>query len=311
MVKGKSVFNITYCKPANAAAWAGFMGHDKSISRIVNIYDPAQFPISCLGTDVKITVTNQHHLHVTRLKAGQQGFKLEVTEPELLGLVRFGVTHTDEFMQKIILACNLILKEALFSTSMIDPSPAEIVLENPPNTSKVEKTPAGSKIIISNVPLLRDTVVSTVDELDEAKVIDVLQNVHAVLGYGSKPPLKIHNLQKSLTAYGDGMQATSALQMFKRIYEAMELAVNFDGSNSGGSDLDKMVKHIIGDNTIPIATFRNFNNSTKHSSKDANRADYETGKANINRYTRTLRSITTTVILCRLKHASTLVKHVM
>ena len=125
----------------------------------------------------------------------------------------------------------------------------------------------------------------------------MLQKVHVILDYSDRPPLKIRSLQKSLNAYGEGIQATSALHVFKGIYEAMELAINSDGSNSKGPDFDKKVQRIIGDNTIPIDAFRNFNNSTKHSGKDGHRADYETGKANINRYSRTLRSITTTAIL--------------
>ena len=119
------------------------MTNSKSVSKTINAYDPAQLPRPGLKTDVKITVTNQRHLHVTKLKTGQQGFKLEVTEPELLGLVSFDDAHTDEFMQRVILACNIILKEATFSTSLIDSSHAGVVLENPSSTSKVEKTPTG------------------------------------------------------------------------------------------------------------------------------------------------------------------------
>ena len=275
----------------------------KSVSKIVNAYDPAQLPTPGRGTDIEITVANQCHLHVTKLDTGQQGFKLEVTEPELLGLKSFDDKHTNEFMRRVILACNLILKKAAFSTSSIDSLHAGVVLKSPQSTSKVKKTPTGSKITITEVVSLRDSLSLTVgfsDELDEKKVIDILQKIHAVFDYGGSPPLEILNMQKSLDAYLRGIQATDASHVFKGLYEAMELAVNFDRSDRKDKDFDMEVRRIMGDSTISIGVFRRFNNRTKHPDNNEQHKVYETGKANIDRYICTLRPITTTTILCRL-----------
>ena len=267
------------------------------------MYELAQLPGPGLETDAKITITNQHHLYVTQLEMGQQGFKLEVFEPNLLGLSSFDDTHANEFMRRVILACNLILKRAVFSTSSIDSSHAGVVLEYMPGTSKVEKTPTGWKVENTETFSIRDSVllkVGFINELDEKKVIDVLQKIHVVYDSGNNSSSKILDMQKALDAYQAGMQSTGALHAFKGMYEAMELAANSNGPRSEGPIFDKKVQRLIGDNTAQIGVFKNFNNSTKHSGKPKHTADYERGKANINKYIRDLRPITTAVVLCRL-----------
>ena len=96
------------------------------------------------------------------------------------------------------------------------------------------------------------------------------------------------------------MQATGALHAFKGMYEAMELAANSGGPRSEGPIFDKKVQRLIGDSTAQIGVFRNFNNSSKHSGKTKHNADYENGKADINKHIRALRPIATMVVLCRL-----------
>lgn len=279
------------------------MTNSQSVSKTISMHDPAQLPGPGHRTDIKITVIDQHHLHVTELDANQQSFKLEVTEPDVLGLASFDDAHTNEFMRRVILACNLVLKRAAFSTSSIDSSHAGVVLEGTPGTSKVEKTPTGSKVTITETVSIRDSaswVVGFSNELDEKKVIDVLQKIHVVYGYGVNPPSKILDMQTASDAYQEGMQSTGALHAFKGMYEAMELAANSNGPRSEGPIFDKKVQRLVGDNTVPIGVFRNFNNSTKHSGKPKHNADYEKGKAHINKYIRDLRPITAAVMLCRL-----------
>ena len=279
------------------------MAKCKSVSKTINVHDLAQLPGPGLEADPTITVTNKHHLHVTELDASQQSFKLEVTEPDVLGLAIFDDTHANEFMRRVILACNLILKRAVFSTSSIDSSHAGVVLEYMPGTSKAEKTPTGLKVVNTETFSIRDSVllkVGFINELDEKKVIDVLQKIHVVYDSGNNSSSKILDMQKALDAYQGGMQSTGALHAFKGIYEAMELAANSDGPRSEGPAFEKKVQRLINDSTAQIGVFRNFNNSSKHSGKTKHTADYERGKANINKYIRDLRPITTAVVLCRL-----------
>ena len=206
-------------------------------------------------------------------------------------------------MRRMILACNLILKRALFSTSSIDSSHAGVILEDTPDTSKVEKTQTGSKVEFTEHLSIRGSVrlkVGFTNDLDEKKVIDVLQEIHAVYDSGSNPPPKTLDMQRALDAYQSGMQATNALHACKGMYEAMELATNSDGSDSGGQNLDKKVQHLINDKTIQSDIFRNFNSSSKHSGRPKHGPNYVKGKTNINKYIRDLRHIATTVILRRL-----------
>lgn len=279
------------------------MANGSSVSKTISVHDPAQLPGPGHSTNIEITVTNQHHLHVTKLDADKQILKLEVTEPDALGLASLDDMHTNEFMRRIILACNLVLERAAFSTSSIDSSHAGVVMGSQPSTSKVEKTLTGLEVTLIETVSVRDSsswVIGFSNELDEKKVIDVLQKIHVVYGSDGNPPSKIFDMQKALDVYQGGMQATGTLHAFKGMYEAMELAVNSDGPSNEGLDFDKKVQHLIGDNAAQIGIFRNFNNSSKHSGRTKYNADYEKGKANINKYIRDLRPIVTTAILSKL-----------
>ena len=273
------------------------------MSKTISVHEPAQLPRPGQSTDIEIVVINQHHLHVTKLDADKQILKLEVTEPKVLGLASLDDAHADEFIRRVVLACNLVLKSAAFSTSSIDSSHAGVILEGMPSTSKVEKTPTGSKVEITDVVTTRDFwsfKISFSDDLDEKKVIDVLQKIHAVYDSGNNSPSKTLDMQKALDAYQSGMQATAALNAFKGMYEAMELAANSDGPRSEGPAFEKKIQRLTSSSTAQIGTFRNFNNSTKHSGRARHNADYEKGKAGINKYIRDLRPVTTAVMLCRL-----------
>ena len=279
------------------------MANGSSVSKTISVHDPAQLPGPGYSTNIEITVINQHHLHVTKLDADKQILKLEVTEPDVLGLASLDDMHTNEFMRRVILTCNLVLERAAFSTSSIDSSHAGVVMGSQPSTSKVEKTPTGLEVTLPETVSVRDSsswVIGFSNELDEKKVIDMLQKIHVVYGSGGNPQSKIFDMQKALDAYQGGMQATGTLHAFKGMYEAMELAVNSDGPRSEGPSFDKKVQRLIGDNTAQIDIFRNFNNSSKHSGRTKHNADYEKGKANINKYIRGLRPIATAVMLCRL-----------
>ena len=274
-----------------------------SVSKMINVHEPAQLPGPGRSTDIEITVSNQSHLHITKRDADKQILKLEVTEPKVLGLTSFDDAHTNEFMRRVVLACNLVLEDAAFSTGSIDSSHAGVVTESHPSTSKVEKTPTGSKVEITDVITTRDSLslkISFSNDLDEKKVIDMLQRIHAVYGSGNSPPSKTLDMQKALDAYQAGMQATNALHAFKGMYEAMELAANSDGPRSAGTDFDRKVQRLINDSTARIGVFRDFSNSSKHSGKPKHNAAYERGKADINKYIRELRPVATAVVLCKM-----------
>ena len=80
----------------------------------VCVYDPAQPPAPGLSQNVKITVVNQRHMSVIEPNDDSSSFRLKVAEAGLLGLDSIEDSHINEFMYKVILACNLTMKRAAF-----------------------------------------------------------------------------------------------------------------------------------------------------------------------------------------------------
>ena len=276
-----------------------------SVNKLVYAYDPSQLPRPGRKSNIKIKVANQRHLFVIDLSPDQQpDFKLKVIKPDLLGLVGFEDGHVNEFMRRVIMACNLTLTRAVFATSLVDSAHAGVDMGRlPQNAPKIEKTSDGTKITIKEVVRIRDSVSLTIgfnDELDETQALDTLQQIQTVFNYDNNSTLKIHNLQKSLNTYLRGIASTDTFLVFRDLYASLELATNFDKPHRKDTDFDVEVKHIMNDQTVPIQDLRRLNNRIKHADENGQRVDYETGTANISQHICTLRPMATTVILHRL-----------
>ena len=281
------------------------MTKGKSVSKLVYAYDPSQLPKPGSKSDIKIKVVNQHHLFVMDLSADRQhDFKLNVIEPDLLGLVRFEDGNVNEFMRRTIMACNLTLVRAVLATNSVDSAHARIDMGRlSQHVPKIEKTSDGTKITIKEVIRIRDSVslaVGFIDELDETQALDTLQKIQTVFNYGNNSTLKIHNLQKSLNAYLRGTNATDIFLVFRSLYESLELATNLDKPRRKDADFDVEVKRIMSDQAVPVKDLRRLNNRIKHADENEQRAYYETSTANISQHICTLRPVVTTVILHRL-----------
>ena len=216
------------------------MSRGGSVSKLLYVHDPSQPRAPGLDTDFKITVTNQRYLSLTKLDDDQRhDFRLAVAEPLSLGLPALDDYHGDEFMKHVAMACNLVMDKAAFSPSSSDPSHVEIRMGNPPpTTSKIEVTPTMIKAtVVEYLPPMRDSASLKIlysEELDESQALDALRKIRAVFDTGGNPPLKIHNLQKSLYGYLAGTQSTDVYKAFEGMYESLELATNFDKPNRVG-----------------------------------------------------------------------------
>lgn len=275
------------------------------MSKLLYVHDPSAPRAPGRDADFKITVANQRHLFLTKLDNGQHhDFRLTVAEPLSLGLPSFDDHHVNEFMWHVIMTCNLVMDRAAFSTGSSDPSYAKIDLGDiPPTTSKVESTPTGLQTTIEDVTISRDSISVTVrsaTELDEVLVLDTLRKIRVVFGASGKPPLKISNMQKSLSAYLAGTQNTNESGAFKEMYVALEVATNFDRPNRVGDDIDAEVCSIMCDNTLPIKDLRLLNDRLKHADTEGKRAKFDANKDKMTEKIRSLRPIASGVILRRL-----------
>ena len=273
-----------------------------TITKRVYVYDPAQPPTAGRSTNATLTVTNSNHLSISKLDGTTPIFKLSITKARSLGLSSFENSDINKFIQMIILACNLIMKKAAFSTTLPDSSHAEISIEKPtPIPTKTEKTSTGDKVSLADhVGPIRDsmsTIVGFTDVLDETQALDTLQNIQTV--YNSNT-MESHNLQKALKAYLDGTTTGNTVTAFQHIYESLELAGNSDGYNDTGKRFDKKICGILENNHLPIGILREFNNRIKHIDDHRQRIDYKDAMKRTTKKISELRSIATSVMLHKL-----------
>ena len=222
----------------------------------------------------------------------------------MLGLDNFEESHINKFMDKVILACNLTMKRAAFSNKVNDPSCAVMDTDDLPvtSTSKVEKTPTGFKVSITESMRIRDSASVSVgfdDILDETQFIDTLRKIQIVHANVNGTIIN-HNLKKALEVYLSATMNAGKYNTFKDLYSALEEAVNFDGSRVKGETFDKKVCSILADNQLPMDDLREFNNRLKHPDNDAQCKAYEEVKRQATAKIWKLRPIVTKVILHRL-----------
>lgn len=243
--------------------------NEDKISRTLNVHSPVNPPAIGFGVDAKINLINQNFLAITNwVKSDHSSFTLEITDPVSLGLSDFQESNVEQFIQNVILACNLVLNKATFSKHSSDSSHTKIQRkkESPP-PSKVEDTPTGKKITIQEVVRITESVHVSMgfeDELDEKKVLEVLSKIIKIENGKASSSLHIQDLQKALSEYYSGTTSFERLSIFKHLFSSVELATNCDGYDRKSSSLDREINRISSVELSKIEDFRKFNSRTKH-----------------------------------------------
>lgn len=275
-----------------------------SVSKPVWVDNPAQPSRPGTATDATIRVVNQRHLVFERGDGPMQSLKMIVRNPYSLGLKSGEPIDTDEFVDRMLTACNLLLKEVRLSTVPPDRSSASIDQDKPRDSGGVvDKSRAVNEIVWE----MRDDIVvsdraefvmHSDEKLDETRVLEVLGMIHAV--HAVKSPTRTqHNIRKSLKKYSEKITANHRETVFQGLFEALEQAVNFD-SHTQGAEFDKMVRQLMGDPYLSISDLRDVNNRLKHQDSDEQMSRYP-DLTEVFHYVRLLRPITAAVLLRRLR----------
>lgn len=281
------------------------MPEDKPVSKRVYIHQPSNPPAPGYGADIELTIERQHHLSATDWNKGQHpSFKLVVAKPKLLGLPSYEQSNRNEFIERVILACNLTLYEAALSTSRADTQDAGVERRSGPSTVKIEQTADEAAVGVGDTLSLGDSALGMAHHrclLYEDRALAALRKVQAVFNVGGTADPKNFYLRKSLDEYRRATMEVDALDAFRGLYDALVSAVNYDNAGLVGEDLDKEVSRIAGYSTRDVEELRRFNNGLKHTSDRSLRAAYEKGMKELPRYVNELRGIAAKVILDRIR----------
>ena len=147
------------------------------IKRNVFVHDPTNPPAVGHGLNAEINHVNDKHLKIENWQGGEQpNFTLIINDPKAMGLQDFQENNVEQFVNDLILSCNLVLKRAVFSRQSFDSARSTVERKKmSPPESKVEDTPQGKKVTITEVVRITDSIHITVgfkDELDEEKVLE-------------------------------------------------------------------------------------------------------------------------------------------
>ena len=285
---------------------------DDTIRMDIYVYDPSRPATFGLNQNIEITIVNPKHISIIKPNDDDSSFfQLEVADSKSLGLNNYNNSYINEFMRKVILACNLTMKKAAFSITLTDPSHAIMntdVQSVPPASSvppaNVEKTPTGFRVALADsIGRIQDSISVTLgihDALDEAQFVDTLRKIQIVY-YNISNTTENHNLAKALDTYLSGTTTADKRGTFRNLYSALEETVNSDGSHIKGNGFDEKVCLILSDSTLPIGDLREFNNRLKHPDNDAQRIVYENAIKHATQKIWEIRPIVTRVILYRLQ----------
>lgn len=280
--------------------------NEDKISRKLNVHSPVNPPSGGFGIDAKINLTNKKFLTITNWKKSTHpSFTLEITNPISLGLPDFQESNVENFFDSVILSCNLVLIKAALSKHSSDSSHTKIQRKKePPIPSKVEDTPTGKKVTIQEVIRITESVSISIgfeDELDESKVIEVLNKLLKIENGNVSSNLNIQDLQKALREYNSGTTNFERLGIFKHLFSSVELATNCDGNDRRSSQLDNEINRISGIELSKIEDFRKFNSRTKHIDRHfLHRSEYKEGMSKLGEKIIFLRECAQKIILEKL-----------
>jgi hypothetical protein len=246
----------------------------RTLSRKVFVHEVINPPYAGHSIDAKINILNSKHLEISDLKKddGQQSFTLKIIDSTSLGLQNFQEYNVEIFFDRILLACNLVLKSAAFSRHKSDSSHTIIERESSQSSgTKITRTPEG--IIIEVNETLGITVSTHItagfeENLDENRVLDILKKFDRLEGT-NKTNLQVGDIKKSLDEYSAGMSSFDRIGIFKHLYSSMELATNCDGNDRTGSRLDNEVNKIVGTPSLTVQNWREFNDRSKHINRNS------------------------------------------
>jgi len=102
-----------------------------------------------------------------------------------------------------------------------------------------------------------------IDEIATIATFRKIQNLKR-FNYSSTTGITTVNLAKAMKEFEDAMNERDILSIFKHLYNTIELAANYDGSNDKDHSLDLKIANLTGESMVDVEKWRKWYNRTKH-----------------------------------------------
>lgn len=209
----------------------------------------------------------------------QTEYILEVDNPLQIGFTSSDQSRLDRDLRNFALAMNLALDRNCVTLSQV------VFIQNKPTLKPLKREPEkikqdGNRITVE----IHERIVfsdhvsisyGTKENIDETKVIEIfkrLQNANR-FEIAKTTPVTANNVAKALKEYEDAMNSFDRLAIFKHLVNAIEIAVNYDGSKDDSDKLDKKISALTGVSQTDAKFWRELYNRAKH--PDARTEDIE------------------------------------
>lgn len=224
---------------------------------------------SDLIDDIEIKVVDSSNINFSKEREGNQiKYKLLIPEQIVAGL-------EDE---EILLSINLLMSYAVLTCSE---RPKEDIEKD-----TVTGMPSYKVKLLASTPIqLTDNLQSfswlviypsilygrIKEQIYEKALLNMLADIKTlnINSQSYSNDEKLVNIKNSLLSYKGAMNSTEAQDRFKQLFNSLELALKYDGSDERGEKFDKEVSNISRINTEQIKTWRRFYNKLKHGAQNA------------------------------------------
>lgn len=224
--------------------------------------------------------------------------------------LKIGFTSSEQFIinqeiQNLILAFNLCLSKSCLTRRNIEFRDSQIDMINPQTRTYTKKSGKSVEIFINDFFSVRDTASISVgykEDIDEYSILNVFNELQITKRFNINiASLTLHNLSKALTEYESAMNDIDLINKFKHIFNAIEIAINYDGIKRESDEFDNEVEKLTSIFKSNIRSWRQDYNRFKH--YDTNKRDRDTylkSKELIQSYLSDLRDCCKTILLFRL-----------
>ena len=169
----------------------------ESTSNIVSVHLLENTISTGHGLNVDFILKNGNYLKINNQNEEiQPTFDFIIRDPVMIGLDNSQESDVEPFIDDVILACNIVLNRVSFSKYSSKHNKTQIKFRAHKPTSKVYDTPEGKVIEIHEHISIGASVslsIGVKDELDENKVLDVLQKIRKIRKGNSQSILNVHN----------------------------------------------------------------------------------------------------------------------
>ena len=215
-----------------------------------SVYNP---PTERLGCNIDFKIIDERELFLSKDEIPDRfrmppktAYSLKILNPLKIGFSSAEKSKVSQELKNLAMAFNLSLCRSCVTDSNITFTSQDIEFKSMNLKTKVEKV--GNKLVAlsEDVLILSDDYynwTSMFENANEKYVIEVFHKLQNMNRFDIKSNLFGINLIKSLNEYEMAMKENSRLFIFKHLFNALELAINFSREKTG-KDFDKTLDSV-------------------------------------------------------------------